>query len=362
MPVELPVRVEPEAQEMVPIAGSTAPSIVDSIPLRIVLLLASPYLAGQTQEEAIKVAHRLYKSDRFSSTIDILGEDSETDEECEQAVSNYQALIEAVSKDRLPTDNFLEQASVSMKPSMFSTLAPQAERSASVSAELERAYERIKSVVDFARQHKVRVTLEAEDHRWTDFHLETYFSLINEGYTNLGTVLQSRLYRTRDDLKRFDERMRVRLVIGIYNEHAAIAQTAKPIMKDLLVADAGELANRGVYVEIATHDAGCLEAFFSKVAVPQRLPAGQFETQFLMGVPRKKLQLALKTGSYFRALAKGAEGETHRYLEELACQGTLVRLYLPFGRDNVAGPYCKRRLKANPNMIGYGIKNLLNIQ
>ena len=49
-------------------------------------------------------------------------------------------------------------------------------------------------------------------------------------------------------------------------------------------------------------------------------------------------------------------------LAELARSGVLVRMYLPYGKEDVAGPYCKRRLQANPNMISYGIKNLLHIK
>jgi proline dehydrogenase len=358
MPVELPVKDEPDIQNMVPTAGSTGASFVDTIPLRLVLVLAAPYIAGQTQEDAIKAAHRIYKQDSFAGTIDILGEDAESAEQCDAAVSLYTHLIDAISRAPVPVAQPLEQITVSMKPSMFSTEAP----GAGAGGELDRAYARIKAVVDHAHKRNIRLTLEAEDHRWTDFHINSYISLINEGYTNLGTVLQSRLFRTRNDIRRFDERMRVRLVIGIYNEVADIAHTEKPVMKELLVEYAAELGKRGTYIELATHDAGCLDSFMSKVAIPQRLPGSQFETQFLMGVPRKKLQTALRNGSYLEPFARQAEGEDLKYLEELTQEGILVRLYLPFGKDKVAGPYCKRRLKANPNMIGYGIKNLLHIQ
>jgi proline dehydrogenase len=343
---------------MAPTAGSTGPSIVDTIPLRLVLLLAAPYLAGKTQQDAIKAAHRLYKQDRFSSTIDILGEDSDTDEECDRSVKLYTDLIEAVGQERLPCSNLLEQITVSMKPSMFSTKSPVGAKS----SKLDEAYARIKKVVDCAHKSNLRVTLEAEDHRWTDFHIDSYISLVNEGYTNLGTVLQSRLFRTRNDIKRFDQRMRVRMVIGIYNEIADIAHTEKSVMKELLVEYAGELAKRGTYIELATHDSTCLDNFLLQVATTQRLPVSQFETQFLMGVPRRKLETSLRDGTYFQNFERQASGGELAYLEELQKTGIVVRLYLPFGRDSVAGPYCKRRLKANPNMIGYGIKNLLHIQ
>ena len=277
MPVQLPVEQQPSLASAT--NGLSARSLLDAIPLPLVLLLASPYLSGQTQEEAIKTAHKIYREDRFSGTVDVLGEDSETSEECERAVEFYKNLIAAVSQSKIPCSNRLEQLSVSMKPSMFSEGAPVA----GDTAKLDRAYARIKSVVDYARQNQVSITLEAEDNKWADFQLDAYTALIKEGYTNCGTVLQSRLFRTRNDIKRFDDRMRVRMVIGIYNEPADIAHTEKQVMKDLMVEFASELAKRGTYVEMATHDAHYIDKFIHQVAIPQRLPASRFETQFLVG-------------------------------------------------------------------------------
>jgi len=119
-------------------------------------------------------------------------------------------------------------------------------------------------VVDYALKNEINVTLEAEDHRWTNFQLESYFALINAGYANLGTVLQTRLFRTEKDIARFDGRMRVRLVIGIYNEPGQIAHTDKRIMKDLLVQYGSNLLARGVYTELASHDTRCIELFTRK--------------------------------------------------------------------------------------------------
>lgn len=360
MPVKLPVRAASEAPEMIPSAGSTEPSIVDSIPLKLVLMLAAPYLAGQTASDAMKLAHRIYHDNRFSSTLDILGEDSQDVEDCEQAVTSYKKLIDEMTADPLACINQVEQMTVSLKPSMFSVGPPPA--GGGHDPKLDDAYERIRSIVDYAFQKNVGVTIEAEDHRWTDFHLETYLALIEAGYLNAGTVLQSRLFRTGDDVRRFDERMRCRLVIGIYNEPATIAHTEKPVMKDLLVEYAGQLSARGTYVELATHDTSCLDRFIERVAIPQRLPASRFETQFLLGVPRRKLQQSLVSGTYLEGRLEGRSQREREYIQELINSGILVRLYLPFGKDRTAAAYCKRRLKANPNMIGYGLKNLLHIQ
>lgn len=359
MPVKLPVRDASEALEMIPSAGSQQPSFIDSIPLSLVLVLAHPYLAGQTADDAIKLAHRIYKDNRFASTLDILGEDSQTVEDCVRSVEHYKLLVDAIGAAPLPQVRPQQQMTVSLKPSMFSVSVPPV--SGGQDPKLDDAFERIKAVVDHASRANIGVTIEAEDHRWTDFHLETYCALIEAGYTNVGTVLQSRLFRTRNDLRRFDERMRCRLVIGIYNEPTEIAHTEKPVMKELLVEYAGELARRGTYVELATHDTHCLEQFFRLVAIPQRVPASRFETQFLLGVPRGKMQQQLTSGSYFTGWDKHLEGEDRQQAHNLTASGVVVRMYLPFGKDKTAAAYCKRRLKANPNMIGYGIKNLLHI-
>ncbi len=331
--------------------------MIDQIPVKLVLMLASPYLAGETGEEAIAMAHQIYDQNHYTSTLDILGEDMESAADCDASVEAYKHLVDIIISNPLPVKNASEQLTISFKPSMFSTRPPG--ENGVQDPELHDAFERIKRVTDYAKRLGVRVTLEAEDRRWTDFHLDTYFKLIDEGYDNIGTVIQSRLFRTADDITRFDERTRVRMVIGIYNEPAEIAHTSKPVMKDLLVSYAKDLLMRGAYVEVATHDIDCLHKFFDMV-VSAKIPASRFETQFLHGVPRDDLQKGLVSGSYF--CPTNFPNHHPDELEHLARTGVVVRKYLPFGPGRVAGAYCRRRLKENPNMITYGIKNLLGWQ
>jgi proline dehydrogenase len=361
MPVQLPVQGKIEQTNVAPTAGSTANSLIDRIPLKLVLWLASPYLAGQTYDSAITKAHELYKKNRFTGTIDILGEDCQTNQDCDDFVYAYKATIDAVAANPLPVARERDQLTISFKPSMFSVMVPTEDRPDRVKL-LTEAYDRIHEVVAYAKSKNLRMTLEAEDHRWADFHLDTYFSLLKAGYSNLGTVLQSRLFRTRDDLKRFDESARVRMVIGIYNEPASIAYTEKPKAKQILVDYAAELAARGTYLEIATHDDECIKNFIEKVAIPQKLPSTRFEAQFLLGVPRLELQQSLVSGKYFADLASTASSGAMDYLSDLARTGIPVRMYLPYGKDAVAAPYCRRRLKANPNMFMYGFKNFFHLK
>jgi hypothetical protein len=334
--------------------------MIDRIPVKLVLMLASPYLAGETSEEAIELAHKIYREEKFTSTLDILGEDMVSPQDCDASVEAYKNLVDVIISHPLPVDTREKQMTISFKPSMFATRAPK--ENGATDGEHDNAFERIKKVVDYASRLGVNVTLEAEDHRWTDFHLDTYLALIESGYGNVGTVLQSRLFRTADDIVKFDERMRVRLVIGIYNEPAAIAHTSKSVMKDMLVSFARSLLERGAYVEIATHDLDCLKNFFANVVLPLKIPATRFETQYLHGVPRDDFQKGLITGSYFKRENFKEARHNQDHLSALASDGVVVRKYLPFGEGNVAGAYCRRRLKENPNMLGYGIKNFLKLQ
>ena len=376
MPVQTPIKDALEIQDSQDIKvapmgisnqASTGPganlqpparSLFDSIPIPLVLLLASPYLAGQTAEEALAMAQKLYKENKFSSTLDILGEDMSNDGDCDASVEMYKHLIDAISKNPLPVSETRRQPTVSFKPSMFATTTPTVGMVRSV--DLDKAYDRIESVVEYASLRNVNVTLEAEDHRWSDFQLETYHNLIESGYRNIGTVLQTRLFRTEQDIKRFDDRMRVRLVIGIYNEPASVAHTQKSTMKSLLVKYSRELLARGTYVEFATHDTNCLQDFFQNVVIPDRVPTSAFETQYLHGVPRKRFQKSLISGQFFRR-GPSYDARYEKQMQELADKGVLVRMYLPYGEGKVAGAYCRRRLKENPNMAIYGLKNLLHL-
>jgi len=102
--------------------------------------------------------------------------------------------------------------------------------------------------------------------------------------------------------------------------------------------------------------------FIEDAVLATRSQANRFEVQHLLGVPRKEIQQAFCSGKFFVDMAERASGARRDQLADLARSGVLMRMYLPYGTEKVAGPYCKRRLKANPNMIGYGIKNFLHIK
>ncbi|MCK4337645.1 MAG: proline dehydrogenase family protein, partial [Candidatus Aminicenantes bacterium] len=192
----------------------------------------------------------------------------------------------------------------------------------------------IEGIVSKAAQHEVKITLDMEDHPYTDMTLEIFRS-IKKYFPTFGTVLQSRLFRTDDDIKSIAGlEARIRICIGIYNEPKDVAMQKKPQMKKKLLEQIEVLFKEGHYPEIATHDKTVIDEALN-IAEKLNMKKDQYEVQMLMGVPMQK------------------------YQDDLIKNGILVRLYVPFAEKwSFATAYCKRRLAANPAMAVYIVKNL----
>lgn len=293
------------------------------VPAPLVRTFARPYLAGVHAASALETAARLYERDGRLTTLDLLGEAVTVPEQVEKNERTYLEVVELVAGDSRFA-HAPHRPSISIKPSAFTAGAR------------EEAFVPIRRIVERARELRVAVTIDMEDHPWTDPTLEHAIRLYEEGF-DVGTVLQSRLHRTGADLERIPEGMRVRLVIGIYPEPAEIALTDKKQMKLRLLDLAKRLLERGGRVELGTHDDAVVERYLAEVvpAAPERC-----ELQILLGVPREKL------------LSRLAAGELGPIIP--------VRIYVPFATDmNEATAYLRRRLAESPNMAWLVLRNLL---
>ncbi|TPV92748.1 MAG: hypothetical protein B7733_24085 [Myxococcales bacterium FL481] len=292
------------------------------VPGALVRWFARPYVAGHDIDDVFAVADRELRSRAQLTTIDLLGEAVTEQALVDENVDVYEQLFERLARDPR-FGNPATRPTVSLKPSAFTC------------GEQSAAADPITRLAERAHANQVRLTIDMEDHPWTDFTLDTSIGLFERGW-DVGTVIQTRLHRTQRDLARFPEGMRVRLVIGIYNEPAAVAITDRGEMKARMVAYAKELLGRGVFVEFATHDEALLTEFARDVAplCPQRC-----EVQMLLGVPRTQLQQDLANGRYGTRLP--------------------VRIYAPFsiGADN-ATAYLRRRMDENPSMVLLVLRNL----
>ncbi len=291
--------------------------IINLAPTPLVRLFASPYVAGDSIEAAIGTAQKFWEERLVCSTIDLLGEELESDEEVQYIVNVYERLIETLGHQ--------DYATISLKPTQLGSHRG-----------TEHCKKVIGGIVARAEQNNIKVTLDMEDHSFTDMTLDI-FRALNKDHPTFGTVLQSRLFRTDDDIKSLKGlNARIRICIGIYNEPKDIALQSKPEMKKKLLQQVELLFKEGHYPEIASHDeALIIEAV--NIAEKLNMKKDFYEVQMLMGVPKQSFQ------------------------DELIKNGILVRLYVPFAEKwKYAIAYCKRRLAANPAMAAYILKNILH--
>lgn len=329
------------------------PRLIKILPDPFIKFFAKPYIGGESEDIVIEQAKKVYQENKFLSTLDALGEDVHSIGDINTYVSIYLDLVRKVSKISSLFPDIYTQPSISLKPSCFVIAEKNADGTLNHSKmDWEGCYENIHKICSYAKEQKVRVTVEMEDRQWTQFTLDTYFKLLDSGLDNIGTVLQTRLFRSKEDVKLFDNRCRVRLVIGIYNEPSEAALTDKRKMKDLMIDFAKILFEKNVFVEFATHDEEYIQRFFKEVIIPNKITNDKYEIQMLLGVPKENLQKDLMSGNYLERLAPELKNTMNTKVN--------FRLYLPFAQNwENALAYCKRRLIENPNIVAYGLKHLV---
>jgi proline dehydrogenase len=330
------------------------PTLIRYLPSNFIKVFAKPYIGGDSEDKVIKLARDIYLSNNFLSTLDVLGEDVKSYNDINKFVNIYLELIKKIKKENIYSSIYA-QPSVSLKPSCF--IISQRDKNNNLlvnKMDWDYCFENILKICDYAKQNNVRVTIEMEDRYWVDFTLSTYQKILSQGYDNVGTVIQTRLYRSKDDIKTFNSKSRVRLVIGIYNEPSEFALTNKNEMKELMIEFSRILFEKGAFVEFASHDEIYIKRFLSEVVIPMNISTEQFEIQMLLGVPRYNLQQELVCGQLLESLDKD---KVYKYNKKVN-----FRLYLPFSQNwSDALAYCRRRLIENPNIIFYSLKNLAHI-
>ncbi len=327
---------------------------VSILPNQAIRLFSGPYVAGDSMEAAIEKSRSLLEQ-KISATIDVLGEEANSDHDVDLYVAIYERLIDTVSADPgFAATPEPARPSISLKPSSF-IVAPQNEQgilSEPSGIDWARGSATIDALIKRATAKNIRVTVDMENHQWTDFTLELYAELFGRHGQNVGTVIQSRLFRTPDDVEKLPDGCRIRLCIGIYDEPESIALRDMQAMKDLMIPLARKMFDKGIFVEFATHDIPLIHRFMKEIVVPCQIGPDRFETQTLLGVPRHKLIHRLVTGEYF-ARFPGGNGSA-----AALSQGIVHRMYVPFAENwDKAIAYCRRRLVHSPNLFWTGFVN-----
>lgn len=187
----------------------------------------------------------------------------------------------------------------------------------------------MKDIVKKANKYNIFVNIDTEDYA----HYEQTLFILHElkkTYNNVGTVIQSYLYRAEKDMNQLTD-TRLRIVKGAYKESPAVAyQLKEQIDENFIYLTKKRLLNNS-FTSIATHDHRIINEI--KTFVKQNdINKSNFEFQMLYGF-RTDLQ------------------------EQLVNEGYRFCTYIPFGEDWYG--YFMRRLAERPQNVQLIIKEKL---
>lgn len=282
------------------------------------------YVAGPELKDAVKVMHRLSK-EGACFTIDVLGEEITSMDEATFFLEEYKRVITAISDN-----NF--DANLSIKPTAFGLLL-----------DPEKGMENIEALVAMANQHEMFVRLDMEDHRVTDDTIQVMLDMHEKGLTNVGVVLQARLFRTLDDIKAIAEKLGssadYRICKGIYLEPEDISHTDRQPIIDATNSCIDAMLDAGAYVGVASHDHPVIKHTIKSLE-SRNMGPGKSDPRSNAGPQRPQ-----KGPGYEFQMLLGVRGPLRR---KLSAQGHRTRVYIPYGEKWYE--YSIRRLKENPTI------------
>jgi proline dehydrogenase len=274
---------------------------------------ARRFVAGETVDEAIDAARAL-QAKGFLLTLDQLGEHVSTLDEADAASRAHVRSVTAIVASRIERN-----LSVKLSP---------------LGLHLDRAVctDNLRRVLMSAAPEGFFVRVDMEESATVDTTLAIVQTLRDQGYLDLGVVLQAALRRSEEDLAHLLEQgVRVRLVKGAYQEPKSVAYQKKADVDAAYERMTRRLLVEGDRPAIATHDPTLIERA-RQFAASRGIPPDRFEFQMLYGV-RRDLQAALLS------------------------QGCRLRVYVPFGRQWF--PYYMRRLGERPANVAFILRSLL---
>lgn len=275
---------------------------------------ARRFIAGESIDEAVG-AVRDIPARGLRLTLDYLGESVATSEAADEVTRDYLHVLDAIVGAGV-------ERNISLK---LTQLGLDVDRATCI--------DNLRRILEPAGRHEFFVRIDMESSAYTEETLQVFETLWQQGYHNIGVVLQACLKRTADDLARvMAAGARVRLVKGAYKEPREVAFQSKEEVDARFVELMRTLLDSGVQPAIATHDPTII-AQAQAYAANKGYAKDRFEFQMLFGI-RRDLQSAL-----VRA-------------------GHPVRLYVPFGKQWY--PYFMRRLGERPANVWFVVKGILS--
>ena len=274
---------------------------------------AARFVAGESLDQCVAVLRKLNRAGLHANTT-LLGEAIPDAEGAAAVTDEYEQILERLVAEKL-------KANVALKLTHLG-----------LSFDQELAYANVARLVARAGELATFVRIDMEQSDYVDATLDIYERLRQAGHDSVGTVLQSYLYRTPDDLERLlPSKPNLRIVKGAYLEPPTIAYPEKRDVDRAYIELVEHALREDAYIAVATHDETIIREV-QAFAAREGIPRDRFEFQMLYGV-RPGLQ------------------------RSIAAEGYKVLVAAPFGPDWY--PYLMRRLAERPANLGFFLRNLV---
>lgn len=271
---------------------------------------ARRFVAGDQEADAVKTVKDLNAAGK-DAMLNYLGEFVHSKEEAEEATTHCINTLDIIHDNKLNANLTVKITSLGLD----------------ISKEL--CLQNLRKILDYAQKRDIFVRIEMEDYSHCQHTLDI-FTELRENYENIGTVVQSYLYRTEQDMEDLNKlNANLRLVKGAYQESSEVAFPKKADVDKSYDKIVKQHLLNGNYAGIASHDEEMIEEFIRFIKV-NNIPNNQFEFQFLYGI-RNDLQ------------------------NKLVDRGYKVRVYVPYGIDWFG--YFMRRLAERPENVSFVLKN-----
>jgi proline dehydrogenase len=277
------------------ILGATNSGLVSGFIRRYGMRLgAARFVAGETLDECVEVLRGLNANGLATNTT-LLGEGVLDNSAVEAAVSTYETILDRIAQEKLKTNVALKLTHIGLD------LGEDA------------AYANIERLLERAATHGNFIRIDMEESARVDATLRIYRRLREAGHDNVGTVLQSYLFRTEEDLESLlDLEPNLRLVKGAYLESPEVAFPEKKDVDQTLVKLAERMLTSEGYTAVATHDDAIIDHLIT-FAEERGISRDRFEFQMLYGV-RTQRQLELVQRGYKVLVATPYGPEWYFYL------------------------------------------------
>ncbi|MBM4760947.1 proline dehydrogenase family protein [Bacillus sp. B15-48] len=270
---------------------------------------AERFVAGTTIESVAKKIKEMNRRG-ISCTVDHLGEFVSDKSEARAAKNKIIQVVQRIFEEKL-------DAHISVKLTQLG-----------FDIDDEFCYENIKEIVDVAAKYDIFINIDMESYKYYERTLHIVNRLLTH-YDNVGTVIQTYLFRAEDDLEQLQD-VRIRLVKGAYKESEKVSYQSKAEIDRNFLKLAKRRLLGEMFTSIATHDHRIineLKAFIKK----KNIPYDRFEFQMLYGF-RQEMQY------------------------DLAKKGYHFCTYMPFGHDWYG--YYMRRLAERPQNVNLILKEV----